>query len=855
MLMAEIFWHSLPIEEVIRVLKTDPEKGLTKDEVETRVQEFGKNLLPQKPLPSSFALFLGQFKDVLIVILLIAGLLTFVYQKYADTLAIFLIVFLSALIGFYQERRAWDILEGLRRVARMKATVIRDGNKRILDSEEVVPGDIVILEAGDKVPADARIIKSREMKINEMELTGEFLPSEKRAGTIPEKTPLVDRENMLYMGTIVEQGEGLAVVTATGFNTELGRIAGMIEEKESPTPLQNKIKRLGFEVAGIIGIFVFIIFLIGLSQGRDFFLLLETAVATAVGAVPEGLPAAVTITLALGAERILRKKGLVKNLTSVETLGSTAIICSDKTLTLTEGKMRVEGIEAKNGDKFLALKSAVLTSKAFIENPEEPKEKWILRGSPTEKAVLKKAIEMGLDYRAFEPKLIQKIPFNSKDKIAFAFYKEDGLKTIYACGAPEKVLRICQLKEKERNILEKRVGELTGKGLRVLASAGKKGIRKTSIQGLKDLTFFGFLTLTDPLRPEAKEAIKVCCQAKMAPIIVTGDHKLTAKVVSEKLGIKVKDENILEGKDIDRLSDEQLDMVLEKIKIYARVEPRHKLRIVKAWQRRNKVVAMTGDGINDAPALRRADIGVALGSGTEAAKEAADLILANDSFSVIKEAVREGRRVVDNIRKAILFMGAECFSEIILVFGSFIFHLPLPVLPVQILWENLLVGSPQGMAFAFEPVEKGTMKRMPEDPKLPLVTREMKYLIFFGGILTDFILFLIFLFLYKFSDYPLPHIRTIIFAGLSWGSLFYLYSCKNLRKNIWEYNVFSNRTLNITLFLGVLMILAGIYLPVFQALIKTVPLNYFDWLILFLFGFFNLAIFESVKYAFKKKIV
>ena len=855
MLMAEIFWHSLPTEEVIRVLRTDSERGLTKKEVEIRTREFGKNILPQKPLPSNLALFLGQFKNILILILLISGLLTFVYQKYADTLAIFLIVFLSALIGFYQERRAWDILDGLRKVARVRATVIRDGSKRILDSEEVVPGDIVILEAGDKVPADARIIRSREMKINEMELTGEFLPSTKQAGILPEKTPLVDRENMLYMGTIVEQGDGLAVVTATGFNTELGRIAGMIEEKESLTPLQNKIKRLGLEVAGIIAVFVFIIFLLGLAQGRDFFLLLETAVATAVGAVPEGLPAAVTIALALGAERILRKKGLVKNLTSVETLGSTAIICSDKTLTLTEGKMRVEGIEAKDENRLLALKAAVLTSRTFIENPEEPKEKWILRGSPTEKAVLKKAIEMGIDYRTFEPKLIEKIPFNPKDKIAFAFYKENGAITVYACGAPERIFQICRLKERERSVLEKKVRGLTGKGFRVLASAGKKGIKDASILAVKDLTFFGFLTLADPLRPEAKEAIKICRQAKMLPIIVTGDHKLTARAVSEELGIKVKDESILEGKDIDELSDEQLDMVLEKIKIYARVEPRHKLRIVKAWQRRNKVVAMTGDGINDAPALRRADIGVALGSGTEAAKEAADLILVNNSFSVIKEAVREGRRVMDNIRKAILFMGAECFSEITLIFSSFAFHLPLPVLPVQILWENLLVGSPQGMAFAFEPVEKGAMKRMPEDPKLPLVTREMKYLIFFGGILTDFILFLIFLFLYKFSDYSLAHIRTIIFAGLSWGSLFYLYSCKNLRKNVWEYNIFSNRALNITLFLGVLMILAGVYLPPFQSLVKTVPLNCFDWLILFSFGFFNLAIFESVKYAFKKKMV
>jgi Ca2+-transporting ATPase len=370
---------------------------------------------------------------------------------------------------------------------------------------------------------------------------------------------------------------------------------------------------------------------------------------------------------------------------------------------------------------------------------------------------------------------------------------------------------------------------------------------------IRELNFTGFITLKDPIRPEVKEAMKICHEAGMRPIIVTGDHKLTAKAVAEELGLEIKKENILEGKDLDELSDEEFKKILDKIQIYARVEPRHKMRIVETWQERGEVVAMTGDGVNDAPALKKANIGVALGSGTEVAKEASDLVLLNNSFSVIEEAIREGRKVMDNARKAILFMGTECFSEIILVFGAFLFGLPLPILPVQILWANLIEGSPQGMALAFEPEEKGIMKRKPENPKLPLITREIKYLILFSGILADIILLLIFFFLYRYLNYDLPRLRTLIFAGLVWGSFFYLFSCKNIKENTWQYDIFSNKYLNLSLSFGILALLLAIYLPIFQILLSTVPLNPFDWLILFAFGFVNLTLFELVKYFLKKK--
>jgi len=854
--MAEIFWHNLSKEEVIKTLRSDIDVGLTEKEVEIREREFGKNKLPEEKPPSRLEIFSAQFKSILIFILIVAGFFTLIYKKYTDTIAIFLVVLINTFIGFYQEYRASKILEELKKIVKIEARIMRGGNQKIVDSEELVPGDIIILNPGDKVPADGRVIESQNLKLNEMVLTGEFLPSLKHSQVLPEDTILADRENMVYMGTVVEEGQGKAMVTETGSNTEIGKIAGMIKEKEKKTPLQKKIRKLGIEIALIVGILVLVIFFVGLTKEKDIFLLFETAVAIVVGAVPEGLPVAITVILALGTQRILRKKGLVRKLASVETLGSTTIICVDKTLTLTEGRMEVDEVI---GDKFLALKTATLTSEAFVENPREPKEKWILRGRPTDRALLEAGIEIGVDKkREFEKKKIAELPFNPINKFAAALYKENEKEMLYVCGAPEKILELCILSEKEKKEWQKKLEESAQKGLRIVASANKKienwDLKIENLQDLcKDLVFTGLITLKDPIRPEVKEAMKICQEAGMRPIIITGDHKLTAKAVAEELGFKIKKENILEGKDLDKLSDKEFEKILPQIQIYARVEPRNKMRIVEAWQERGEVVAMTGDGVNDAPALKKADIGVALGSGTEVAKEASDLVLLNDSFSVIEEAIREGRRVMDNARKAILFMCAECFSEIILVFGAFLFGLPLPILPIQILWQNLIEGSPQGMALAFEPEEKGIMKRKPEEPKIPLIIREIKYLILFGGILTDILLLLTFFLLYKFSNYEISHLRTISFSGLMVGSFFYAFSCKNLRKNIWEYDAFSNKVLNLTIFLGVLLLIAAIYLPIFQVLLDTFPLNFLDWLILIAFGLVNLGLFELIKYILKTK--
>jgi len=855
--MAEIFWHNLSIEEIAKLQRTNLKEGLSEEEVQSRQKEFGKNKLPEEKPLSRLRIFLEQFRSPLIYILVIAGIITLILKDYTDAIVIFGAVFLNTIVGFIQENKASQTLRALKRVVKHETEVQRAGNFKIIDSIDLVPGDIIVLNPGDKVPADGRIIECHDLKINEMALTGEWLAAKKKSEILPRETPLADRDNMVYMGCVVEDGKGKAIVTETGVQTEIGKVATMVKEtKEEKTPYQKKLANFSKIVGIIIAFICFWIFILGMASGKEFVEMFTTAVAVAVAAIPEGLPVAMTVILALGMQRILTKKGLVRKLASTETLGSTSVIATDKTCTLTEGKMKVAEVI---GDKFLALKTAVLTSEAFIENPDEPKEKWIVRGRPTEKALLEAGIEMGIDQkREFEKKKIAEISFNPINKFAAALYDEEGQKNFYVCGAPEKILELCTLREKEKAILEKQLDELAEKGLRVVATAYRKyevgGMKYKKLEEFcKDLIFAGFITLKDPIRPEAKEAMIVCRQAGMRPIIVTGDHKLTAKAVATELGFKIGEENILEGKELDKLSDEEFEKILLQIQIYARVEPRHKMRIISAWQEREEVVAMTGDGINDAPALKKADIGLALGSGTEVAKETSDLILLNDSFSIIVAAVEEGRAILDNIRKVITYLFCSAFTEVLLVGTSIFAGWPLPILAAQILWINLIEDGPLSLALAFEPKEKDLMKQKPVGHEIPLLTREMKALIFVIGIITDLLLIGLFFWLFKFSEYEIPHIRSVIFAGLAIDSIFYIFACKSLRKNIWQINLFSNRFLIFAWLFAILVLLAGLYLPVLQTLLRTEPLNFFDWQLILGLGFLNLILIEATKWCFISK--
>ncbi len=860
--MEKTNWHHLYINDVAQILNTDLQRGLSEEEAKNRLKKHGFNKLPEEKPLSRLKILLDQFSSPLVFILVIAGIICLIINETTDAIVIFSAVVLDVVVGFFQENKASQILMSLKKVIKHEAEVLRDGHLKVIDSTLIVPGDIVILNAGDKVPADGLLFEAYELTTNEAALTGEWLSAHKAPGRLPQSTPLADRDNMVYMGTIVENGKGKFVATETGVNTEIGKIARMIQEtKEEKTPYQKKLANFS-KIVGIIILFICVgIFIEGMLTGGNFVEMFVTSIAIAVASIPEGLPVAMTVILAVGMQRILKKGGLVKRLASAETLGSTSIIATDKTATLTEGKMTLKEIiptmsnaKSEEENNKVILKAAALTSEAFIENPEEAKENWIVRGRPTDKALLEAGIEAGINKQDFEKYKLLELPFNSKRKYNGSIYSENGQQVLYICGAPEKLLNVCNLNEEERKRLEKKLEELTKKGLRIVSTAYKTleniDLNKIKIEEeLKNLTFMGFISLEDPIRKEVKDAMKICRQAGMKPIIVTGDHKLTAMAVAKELGFEIKEKNILEGKDLDKLSDIEFERVLDDIQIYARVEPRHKMRIVAAWQKRGEVIAMVGDGINDAPALKKADIGVAVGSGTEVAKEAADLILLNDSFSIIVAAVEEGRGILDNIRKVVTYLMSDSFTEAILIGVSIFVGTPLPITAVQILYINLIEDGLPDMALAFEPKEKDLMQQKPQRHDVPLLTKEMRDIIFIVGLITDLILLGTFFFLLQ-QNYELDYLRTIIFAMLAIDSISYVFCCKSLRKNIWQINLLNNKLLLGAWAFGILALIAAIYFPPLNLFLKTTPLHLDSWKIIIGMGLINIVLIEFVKWIF-----
>jgi P-type Ca2+ transporter type 2C len=866
-------WHNFSIKKAFQELGSS-DKGLTRQQAKERLKKFGLNQISEDGQDSKLKIFLEQIKSPLVYILLIAGIVTFFLSEYTDTLVIFGAVLLNTLIGYLQENKASQALVKLKKVLRVKSVVLRDGKKGEVIQKNLVPGDVIFLKTGGKVPADARIIENNGLMINESALTGEWMSSKKNSRVLPEKTPLADRDNMVYMGTIVESGWGKAVVVNTGMSAEIGRVAQMIREsKEKKTPYQKKLRHFSKVVGFVIMIVCAVIFLEGMFTRGKFIEMFTTSIAIAVAAIPEGLPVAITVILALGMQRILKRKGLVRRLASAETLGSTSIILTDKTGTLTEGKMEVSGIFTGRGlDASFnreALKIVMCCNESFIENLDEPMAKWIIRGRPTEKALLLAGIQAGFNQDDLDIKqpLIDQFLFDPAYKYAVSLRESDSKNNIlYVVGSPEKLLGLSSYlsdEGKEKKLLitdykkvKGKINKLAEQGLRVIAVARKKIPSKKSkdYQQLTDLVeemvFVGLIALHDPIREKTGKVINICRQAGMRPIIVTGDHKLTALTVANKLGFKVSEKEILEGQDLSKISDKDFGKIFSKIKVYARVEPAQKLRIVRAWQERGEVVAMTGDGINDAPALKKADIGIALGSGSDIAREVSDLVLLTDNFNVIVAAIEEGRAIVNNIRKTITYLLSDSFSEVILVGVSLLLGWPLPILAAQILWVNLIEDGPLGICLAFEKKEKGIMKQKPKSYRFSLLNKEMKTLIFIIGLVTDVLLLGLFFFLLKYSGYEMPHIRSVIFAGLTIDSLFYIFSCKSLKRNLWQINLLSNKFLIFSWLFGIIMLLIALYIPFFQGLLKTVPLNLVDWGLVLVLGILNMFLIESTKYYF-----
>lgn len=883
----QIKWHTIPIAEVFSATKSNKD-GLASSEATRRLKESGRNTLPQEKPYSKIRLFLRQFNSPLMYILLTTVLISFSLGHYSDSIFIIVVLLINTTVGFYQENKANQSLAALKRMVKIKARVLRDGYEKEIDSEELVVGDIVLLKSGDKVPADGRIIDAKGLKVNEASLTGESQAVEKKIiDLLPEDAPLPERSNMVFMGTIVEEGRATAIITATGIGTQIGEVVSLLKEtKERRTPLQNKIVTLSRWLGAFILSIIFIVLIEGYFTEKNFTEVFVASLALAVSAIPEGLLPAITVILVLGMRRIFKTNGLVRKLSATETLGGVTVICTDKTGTLTEGKMQVSHIltstrellsnglnglakgESANGveSHIAALKIATLANDAFVENPEAELQEWIVRGRPTERALLLAGMQAGLNKHELEKQypVIDRVSFESDYKYAATLHHiSDQKNLLFVIGAPEEIiarsidLDIDGRKEKlgtsESDKLMQKFESLTQKGLRVLACAHKDynaGIKYQNLADLaKELTLVGFIALKDPLRQDAKEYIGITKKAGIRTVIVTGDHRLTAKAIAEEIGLDAKDENILDGKKLETISDDELKEKAKYVSIYARVSPRHKLRIVDALQANEEVVAMLGDGVNDAPALKSADIGVAVGSGTDVAKEVADIVLLDDNFKTIVKAIEQGRVVFGNIRKVFMYLVADDFSELFLFLGSMAMGFPLPLLPAQILWINLVEDGLPDIALTTEQETKGVMEEKPRNPKEPILNKPMKKWMAAIFAITGLAAFFSFFFIWKLTN-DLHLTRTIVFALMCFDSLIFAFSVRSFKRTIFRKDIFSNRYLVGAVAISFLLLIGAIYLPPLQKLLSTQPLGVMEWSVIFGISLVEILLIEK----FKKRI-
>ena len=730
--------HSQPKEELLKSLSVSMEKGLSSGQAAELQQKYGPNKLKEKKKKTNLQRFLEQFKDVMIIILLIAAVISFVIacvegepMEFFEPVLILLIVVLNAIMGMVQESKAEKALDALKNMSAPHARVLRDGEEKVIDASQLVPGDIIHLEAGDFIPADARLLKSVSLKSEESALTGESVPSEKDAdAVVEEKAGIGDRSNMVFSGCSVTYGTATAVVTGTGMNTEMGKIAGLLEgESDTQTPLQKKLAQLGKYLGILALIACAIIFLVGLVNGIDVLEIFMTAVSLAVSAIPEGLPAIVTIVLAIGVQRMVKKNALIRRLPAVETLGSASVICSDKTGTLTQNRMTLTKLWLDGSDKLeevsnqnseaakQLLRYGTLCCDGSVVFGEDGKEQHI--GDPTETSIIVAAHKNGMVQEQLNqscPRLAE-IPFDSDRKLMTSVNKIEGKNIVIVKGAFDMMASRCVKGDIEA---AKRMNEQMSKNaLRVLA-VGYKEIEEvpavpTSEELENGLTLMGLVGMIDPPRPEAKVAVATCRKAGIKPVMITGDHVVTASAIAKELGILQPDDRAITGAELDAMTDEQLDKEVESISVYARVSPENKIRIVKAWQRKGQVVSMTGDGVNDAPALKAADIGCAMGiTGTDVAKGAADMTLTDDNFATIVDAVREGRGIYANIRKVVGFLLGTNIGEVITVFAAMLLWHKTPLLSMQLLWINLVTDSLPAIALGMEAVEADVMDRKPK---------------------------------------------------------------------------------------------------------------------------------------------
>ena len=873
-------WHEMNIYEVLKEKNTDERIGLSTDEAKKRRIEYGLNKLNQKKKESLFIKFIKQFNDFMIIILIIASIISLVLAKmegtndYIDSIIIIAIVIFNAILGLIQESKAEKSIEALQKMSSPTAKVKRDEKIIEVSSEEIVPGDIVILEAGKFVPADCRLINSYNLKIEEAALTGENIPVEKDAKKILKKDiAMGDMVNFAFATTIVIGGHAEAVVTETGMNTRVGRIANMIINDESPeTPIQKKLGEVGKNLGIICLGICFLIFIIGIFKKIEIKEMFMTSVGLAVAAIPEGLPAIVTIVLSIGVTKMAKKNAIIRKLPAVETLGSSSVICSDKTGTLTQNKMTVVNLSNINGeiqnqyDKNFLLELGSMCTDVTLGIRNQTNEKYnlgeiyIADGEPTEKAIVQKALDSNINkeklYREYER--ITDIPFSSERKLMTTIHKtEDGYRIITK-GAPDVLINKCNryyfngtelnLDNNNKNKIKIINEEMAQKALRVLA-VGYKDVKELpeqlDVNIENNLTFVGLIGMIDPPREGVKESIKICKNAGIKTVMITGDHIITAKAIARELGILYGKDLAITGKELDNISDKELEKNIMRYSVFARVSPEHKVRIVNAYRKAGNVVAMTGDGVNDAPALKNADIGIAMGqNGTDVAKNASDMILTDDNFVTIVSAVKEGRNIYDNIKKAIHFLIATNVGEIVTIFFGLLLGLESPLLAIQLLWINLVTDSIPAIALGLERPEIDIMDKKPKDPKKGIFADGLWGNIFVEGMMIGILTLLAFSI--GNNKYGLEIARTMAFVCLGMLELVHSFNIKS-DKSIFKVGIFENRFLIGAFLLGTILQCGIVFVPMFTKIFKLTQLNIIQWVYCIIISILPIFIIECQK--------
>lgn len=869
-------WYELKSEEVERHVNTDYDQGLTGKEVKSRIQKFGYNELQEAEKPNMFLLFLEQFKDFMVLVLLAATLISGLLGEYIDAIAIIAIVIINAFLGFFQERKAEKSLQALKELSAPQVMALRDRAWVKIPSKELVVGDVVKFTSGDRISADLRIIHSNSLEIEESALTGESVPVQKRTEPISgTNIGLGDQENMAFMGTMVTRGSGVGVVVGTGMKTAMGQIADLLQSAEVMiTPLQRKLEQLGKILITVALALTVVVVLLGVMQGQDVYSMFLAGVSLAVAAIPEGLPAIVTVALSLGVQRMIKNNAIVRKLPAVETLGCASVICSDKTGTMTQNKMTVthlwsggttwnvtgtgyepsgrfyEGEQDVNPSEVKSLQQ-LLTFGLLCNNAElkQKKNDFILDGDPTEGALVVSAMKAGMTRKLLEEQFIieKEFPFDSSRKMMSVVVRDtNGKRFVVTKGAPDVLIQNSEsilwdhkqqfLSNRLKEEVETAIENLGRQALRTIAIAFKALGPSQTVYSEADaesnLIFIGLQGMIDPPRPEVKQAVIECREAGIKTVMITGDHIVTAKAIAKQLEILPENGKVIQGSELSDMTDEELESIVEDVYVFARVSPEHKLKIVRALQKNGHIVAMTGDGVNDAPAIKASDIGIAMGiTGTDVAKEASSLVLLDDNFATIKAAIKEGRNIYENIRKFIRYLLASNVGEILVMLFAMLLALPLPLVPIQILWVNLVTDGLPAMALGLDQAESDVMKRVPRSPKEGVFARKLGWKIISRGFLIGIVTLIAFMIVYNRQPDDLMYAQTIAFATLVMAQLIHVFDCRSER-SVFHRNPFENKYLVFAVISSILLMLVVIYFPPLQPIFHTTAIALRDWLLI-----------------------